>query len=153
MQIYFLINIDRYLFRIRVTELVYRNIISWARKCIRPQMISYNISLRALREIVFALENLFPCRKNSGRVHGSLTAGYCGISVDFDVRFRPRYRPPYADGTRHERFGTSLGKLARDEMTVLTSKLWFFSLGLALSLSLCLIMFSSRSLILNISFL
>lgn len=100
--------------------------------------MSYNISARVTRDCLCSGE-FVPAQKNSRRVRGSLTAGIARIPVDFDVC----HRPTYADGTRHERFGASLGKLARDETTVLTTKLEFFSL----SLSLCLVMFPSRSLI------
>lgn len=58
-----------------------------------------------------------------------------------DSPFSPPFLSTCADGTRHERFGTSLGKLARDKTSVLAAKLRLFCL---VSLSLLRLVSSSR---------
>lgn len=57
-----------------------------------------------------------------------------------DSPLSPLFLSTCADGTRHERFGTSLGKLARDKTSVLAAKLGLFCL---VSLSLLRLLVSS----------
>lgn len=69
-------------------------------------------------------ESLFSHRKNSHRARGSSTAAAAELPwISIYVRISAPHMRQW-----HERFGTSLGKLARDKTSVLTTKLRLFCL-------------------------
>jgi len=128
---YSAINVYWHLFRVRVLESAKREIKLFKRE---THLSRYNVPACIMRDCLSPGEFVL-AKKNSHRVRESSTAD-CSVYVraeipDFDIYTPvqlPLFRPTCADSTRHERFGTSLEKLARDKTSVLAAKLRLFCL-------------------------